>query len=84
MLLEVVWKVVEAVINNWIKLVVQFHNVIHGFHAGRVIGTAIMELKVSQELESVYHDPILLVLLYLRKAYNNLDQGGTTKNYIGL
>ena len=63
-------------INNGIKSVVQFHNVIHRFHAGRVTGTAIMELIVSQELSSVYHDPLLLVLLYLRKSYNNLDQGG--------
>ena len=30
-LLELVWKVVEAVIESWIKSVVHFHNVLHGF-----------------------------------------------------
>ena len=34
-LLEAVWKVVEAVIDTHIKSVVQFHDVLHGFHTGR-------------------------------------------------
>ena len=53
-LLEVVWKVVEAVIETWIKSLVQFHNEMHGFCAGREAGTAITELKPAQELEIVY------------------------------
>ena len=42
-ILEVVWKVVEAVIDTWIKSVVQFYDVMHCFCAGR--GTAITDLK---------------------------------------
>ena len=34
-LMEVVWKVVEAVMYIRIKTVVQFHNVLHEFFAGR-------------------------------------------------
>ena len=49
-IMEVVWKVVEAVINTWIKSVVKFHDALHGFCAGRGTGTAIMELKIEQEL----------------------------------
>ena len=45
-MLEVVWKVVEAVINTRIKLVFQFHDVLHGFFAGRETRTTIMELKL--------------------------------------
>ena len=41
-LLEVVWKVVEAVIDIWIKSVVQSQNVLHGFCAERGSGTDIM------------------------------------------
>ena len=52
-MLEIVWKVVEAVIDTHIKSVVQFHNVLHRFHAGRGTGTAIMELKLTQDMESV-------------------------------
>ena len=43
-LLEVVWKVVEEVIDTRIKSVVQFHDILHGFCAGRGKGTNIMEL----------------------------------------
>ena len=74
-LLEVVWKVVEAVIDTRIKSVVQFHNVLQGFCTGRGIGTAIMDLRLTQELANVYHDPIFLVFLDLRKLYDNLDRG---------
>ena len=35
-----------------------------------------MELKLAQELASVDQDPLLLVLLDLRKAYGNLYRGG--------
>ena len=55
-------------INTWIKTVLQFHDVLHGFFAGRGKGTAIMELKISQELAIVDQDPILLALTDLRNA----------------
>ena len=51
-LLEVFWKVVEAVIDTQIKSVIQFHDVLHGFCAVRRTGTDIMELKSYQELVS--------------------------------
>ena len=41
-MLEVMWKVVEGVIDTLVKAAVQFHDVLHGFHAGRGTGTAIM------------------------------------------
>ena len=37
--------------------------------------TAIMKLKVSQELASVDHNPRLLVFLDLRKTYDNVYRG---------
>ena len=59
---------VEAMIYIWIKTVLQFHDVLHGFFAGRGKGTAIMELKISQELAIVDQDPILLALTDLTNA----------------
>ena len=53
-----------------IKTVVQFHDVLHEFRAGRGTGTAIMDTKLAQELAIVYQEPLFLVLLDLRKAYN--------------
>ena len=74
-MLEVVGKVVEAVIDTCIKTEVQFNDVLHGFCVGRGMGTAILEFKLTQELEIVYQEPLFLLLLYLSNAYNNLDRG---------
>ena len=52
-LLEVVWKVVESVIDSRIKTAVRFNYVLRVFHEGRGMGTAIMEIKLAQELESM-------------------------------
>ena len=71
-MIEVVWKVDEAVIKTWINPVVQFHDNLHGFCSWRGRGTTIVDLKVAQDLESVDQDPLLLLFLDLRKAYDNL------------
>ena len=52
-LLEVIWKVAEVAIDNRIKTVVQFHDVLHVFCEGRGTGTAIMDIKLAQGLASV-------------------------------
>ena len=72
--MEIVWKVVEVMIYNHIKTVVQFHDFLHGFCAGRGAGTAIMELKIVEYLASVDQDPLFLVFLDLRKSYDILDR----------
>ena len=74
-LLEVILKVVEAVINTQIKSVVQFHNVLHGFCAVRGVEINIMELKLAQELTSMDQDPLFLAFLDLGKAYDKPDRG---------
>ena len=73
-LLDVLWKVIEAIIDTHIKKAVTFHYILHGFCSGRVMGTAIMDLNLAKYLACVYQDPLLLVFLYLRKLYDNLDQ----------
>ena len=64
-----------VVIDTRIKKAVTFHDVLHGFHIGRGMGTSIMELKLAQDLASVDQDPIFLVFLDLRKSYDNLYHG---------
>ena len=71
-ILEVFWKVLEAVIDTRIKIALQFHGVLHGFHAERGTGAIIMDLKLNQDLAIVYQDLLFLVLLDIRKAYANL------------
>ena len=43
------------------------------------MGEAILELKLAQELARIDEDPLLLMFLYLRKAYETLDQGQILK-----
>ena len=67
-LLENLWNVVEELIGTRIRSSMKFHDVLHGFRDGRGTGTAIMELKLAQELSSVDHNPLFLVFLEIWKA----------------
>ena len=53
----------EAIIDACIKTVVMFHGVLHRFCSSRGTGTAIMEIKIAQELVSIGQDLLLLVFL---------------------
>ena len=46
-LLEVLWKVVEAIINSRVNTAVQFHDILHGFCVRKGTGMNIMELKTA-------------------------------------
>ena len=65
--LETLWKVVEAIINTSLKVCITFHDVLHVLLKGRGPVTAILELKLNQELTSINQDPILLMFLDLSK-----------------
>ena len=71
------------VIHTQIISVVQFHDILHGFCAGRGAETAIIELKLSQGLASVYQDPLFLLRVDKRKAYDNLDHGQILQTLVG-
>ena len=72
-LLETLWKVVEALIDTHLRASLQMHGVIHGFRAGRRTKTAIIRLNLAKELDSIYQDPLVLVFLDLRKANETVD-----------
>ena len=65
---------VEALIYTPLHASLQLHDILHGFWARRGTGTAIMELKLAQELVSIYQEPLFLLLLHLRKAYDIVDR----------
>ena len=46
-LLESLWKVVEELIDTRPRASFRLHNVLHWFHAGRRMGTAILELNLA-------------------------------------
>ena len=69
------WKVVDVIIGIRLSSSFRLHDILHGFRAGRGMGAEILELKLAQELSSIDHDPLFLVLLDLRKAYDTVDCG---------
>ena len=52
-MLEVLWKVVEAIVDTRIKMVARFHNFLSGFCASKGMGMSIVEIKMVQELTSI-------------------------------
>lgn len=72
--MEIVWKLIEAVIDSRIKAAVVFHDISHGFRAKRGTGTAILEVKLAQGLASVAQVPFFFVFLDLWKTHDALDR----------
>ena len=52
-LLEKLWNLVEAIINTCLGASIRFHYVLHCFCMGRGTWTAIMELKLAQDMDNV-------------------------------
>ena len=76
-LIEVAWKHVEAIIDNRVKAVVRFHDMLHGFTPCRGTGTAIIEAKLQQELAHLQRRPLFQIYLDLKKAFDSLDRPRT-------
>jgi hypothetical protein len=72
-LLEVVWKVIAAIMDEWMKASIEFHDVLHGFLAKWGTGTAIIEAKLLQQMAAIEQVPLFEIFLDLKKAYNTLD-----------
>eukprot|EP00978_Attheya_sp_CCMP212_P012920 scaffold32244_cov60-Attheya_sp.AAC.1 len=73
--MELIWKVVAIIINERLKVTIQFHDALHSFRAGRGTSTATTEAKLCQQLaSSVQQVPLFQIYLNLRKAYDALDQ----------
>ena len=73
----------EAIIDTRVKKAMTFHDVLNGFLVKRGTATAIMKLNLTQDLASVDQDKLLLVFMYLKKAYDNLDHGWLLKTLEG-
>ena len=74
-----IWKGGEEIINNRPRESVRLHGDLHRFHAGRGTGTAILELKMAQELESMDQETVLLFVIDMQKAYDTVDFGSILK-----
>ena len=72
--MEVMWKVVAVILNRRFTSSITFHNVLHGFRAGRGTGTATLEAKLLQQIASMREEVLYVIFLDLTKAYDALDR----------
>ena len=67
-LVEVMWKVVAVILNRRFTSSITFHDVLHGFRAGRGTGTATLEAKLLQQLAAMREEVLYVIFLDLSKA----------------
>ncbi len=72
-LLDPMWKVVEKIMVAGLS-VIKLHSCLHGGLPRWDTGTAIMEVKLNQQLAWVKQEPLYQIYLDLKKAYDTLDQ----------
>ena len=62
-LVEVMWKVVAVILNRRLTSSITFHDVLHGFRAGRGTGTATLEAKLLQQLAAMREEVLYVIFL---------------------
>ena len=67
-------KVEEAIIDTRLRASLQFHGVLHRLRTERKTSTATMELKLAHYVTKINHNPLLLLLIDLRKSYNTVHR----------
>ena len=72
--MEVMWKVVAAIINCRFASSIAYHDALRGFRAGRGTGTATLEAKLLQQLAALREEVLYVIFLELTKAYDALDR----------
>ena len=73
-LVEVMWKVVAAILNCRFTASITYHNFLHVFWAGCGTGTTTLEAKMSQQLADLREEVLYVIFLDLHKAYDALDR----------
>ena len=73
-LVEVMWKVVAAILNRRFTPSIAYHNALYGFRAGRGTGTVTLEAKLLQQLVALREEVLYVIFLDLTKAYDTLDR----------
>ena len=52
-LVEVIWKVVAAILHSWLTASITYHDFLHGFRAGRGTGTSTLKAKLIRHLSAL-------------------------------
>ena len=73
-LVEVMWKVVVAILNLRIMASITLHDILHDFWASRGTVTAIIDAKLFQQLAALREEVLYVIFLDMHKAYDALDR----------
>ena len=73
-LVEVMWKVVAAILDRRLTASIAYHDFLHIFQAGRSTGTATLKAKLLHNLASLREEVLYVIFLDLHKAYEALDR----------
>ena len=71
---------VKVILNCHFTTTITYHDSLHGFQAGRGMGTATLEVKMLQKVAALREAVLHAILLDLHKAYNALDRS----RYLGI
>ena len=74
--MEVIWKVVAAILNLRLAVSITYHNFLHGFREVCSTGTATLETKLLQKLAALREEVLYVIFLDLHKEYDALDNPG--------
>ena len=72
--MEVMWKVVAAILHCRLTASITFHDFLHRFRAGHGTVTATLEAKLIQKLAAIREEVLYMIFLDLHKAYDALDR----------
>jgi hypothetical protein len=72
-LLEPIWKCIERVIDHHLDAI-NLHDSLHGCCHNRRTGTAIIAVKLAQQLSNLELRPFYSIFLDLRKAFDAMDR----------
>ena len=73
-LVEVMWKVVLAILKRRLTASITYQNLLHEFWAGRSTSTSTLEAKLLQQLAALREEVLYVIFLDLHKAYDALDR----------
>ena len=73
-LVDVMWKVVVAILNRQFTASITYHDLLHGFRVGHGTGTATLKSKLLQQLAALREEVLYVIFLDLHKAYDALDR----------
>ena len=79
-IVEVLWKTLGVILYLRLGSSITLQDMMHGFRAGRRMGTASLEAKLLQQLTATWEEVLYAIFLVLHKAYDALSRD----RYLGI